>query len=98
MRTNKKKYLSQLAVAELHQRYMRRVEQRLRDHATPSQIRRQWTRRQKQAQSEGEKADMVDSPNTTPRYVIADTTREKENVLDWVTTNRADVATKVWEV
>ena len=50
---------------------------------------------QKQAQAEDDKADTMDSLNTIPHYVIANTTREKENVLDQVTTNRADVVTKV---
>jgi hypothetical protein len=47
------------------------------------------------ADSEANEADMVDSLDTTQRYNIADTYKEFESILEWVHTNRSDVAMKV---
>jgi len=52
-------------------------------------------RRRKQARTDSEEAEGVDSLNTTMRYDIAETTKESENILEWIHTNDTDVATKV---
>jgi hypothetical protein len=88
--------MSQLAAAEVRERFMRRVAQCMAYHARLSQIRGRRTRHRKRAQAESDKHDAVDSLDSTRRYDIADTTKEKENILQWVHANRSDVATKVW--
>jgi hypothetical protein len=95
-RTNKRNYVSQLAAAEIRERFMRRVAHRLTYRASLSQIGGLRTRRRKRAQAENDEADAVDSLNTTRRYDMADSQKEYENILEWVHTNRTDVATKVW--
>lgn len=70
---------------------MRGVAQRLTYCTRLSQIRRRRTQRWKRAQTD--EADVVD---TTQHYDIADAQKEYEDILEWVHTNRTDVATKVW--
>jgi hypothetical protein len=45
--------------------------------------------------AEANEADMVDQLDTTQRYDIADTYKECESILEWVHTNRSDVAMKI---
>ena len=97
VRTNKRRYLSQLTAAEVRERFMRRVAQRLAAHARRFKThgRRPRRRRQTQTDSESDDADGVDSFDTTRRYHMADSARERENVLEWLQTNRSDVASTV---
>jgi hypothetical protein len=96
-RTNKRRYMSQLAAAEVRQRFMRRLALRLAANARLSRIRGRQRRRKKRAQAESDdlEADAIDSSDLTRRYNIADSTRENENILEWVYRNRSDIATKV---
>jgi len=95
-RTNRKNYVAQLAKAELRERFMRQlVAPRLRYRANLSQIEGRRAQRRKRAQAETDEADAVDSLNTTQPYHMADSHKEHENILEWVHTNRTDVATKV---
>jgi len=93
-RTNKRRYTSQLAAAEIRERFMRHMEQHLATHVRRLQLRTRRTQPRKRAHrdrnEEGE-----ESLDTTTRYVIANTSREGENVLEWVLANRTDIATKV---
>lgn len=96
-RTNKRKYTAQLAAAEIRERFMQRLKQRIINNAQLLQVRQHRTRRRKRPQAESDE-DMVESRSfdSTQRYDIADTTKEKENILEWVHTNHSDIATKVW--
>jgi hypothetical protein len=94
-RTNKRKYTAQLAAAEKYERFMRRVKWRIINHTRQLQAHRCRTRRQKRPQAETAEEDAGDSYDLTRRYDMADTTKEKENILEWVHTNHNDVATKV---
>ena len=94
-RTNRRKYTAQLAAAEIRERFMRRVEQRIINHARLSRVHQHRPRRRKRAQAESDEDDAVDSLDSTQRYDIADTTKEKENILHWVHANCSDIATKV---
>ena len=93
-RTNKRRHTSQLTSAEIRERVLRRVARRLAAQAKRSQIMGHRTRRRKRVQAESDEEDMVDSPDTA-RYDIASSTRNWENILEWVHTNHTDVATKV---
>jgi len=93
-RTNKRRYTSQLAAAEVRERCMRRIAQHLTYHAKLSQIRERRTRRRKQLQAESNEG-ALDSSDPNRRYDIANTTKEKLNILEWVDANRTDAATKV---
>jgi hypothetical protein len=95
-RTNKRRYTSQLAAAEVHERLMRHIAQRLAAHARLSQTGAHRTRRQKQAHIQRGGDEGEGSLGTTTRYVMADVSKEKKNVLEWVHTNHTDVAMKVW--
>jgi hypothetical protein len=96
-RTNKRRYTSQLAASEVRERFLRRVAQRLAARGRHSEIRSgQVARPRKRAHTESGEEEGEESHNTIARYVIANTNREGENVLEWVHTNRTDVATKVW--
>jgi hypothetical protein len=88
--------MSQLAAADVRERFMRHVAQCMTYHTRLSQIRGRRTRRQKRAQGESDGDDAVDSLDSTRHYDIADATKEKENLLQWVHANNNDVATKVW--
>jgi hypothetical protein len=95
-RTNKRNYTSQLAAADVRERFMRRVEQRLTDRARLLQARGRRTHRQKRADGDMNEVDTVESPpDTSTRYNMAKTSKEWENLLEWIDTNRTDVATKV---
>jgi hypothetical protein len=78
-------------------RLVRRVALCLAAGARLSRIRGRRTRRKKQAQAESDdpEADAIGSFDLTRRYNIANSTREKENILEWVYMNRSDIATKV---
>ncbi len=93
-RTNKKKYTTQLATAERRERFMWRVEQCIINRATRVPQRRRRPRRRPHADSD-EDEDTVIAPNTAKHYNIADTTKETENVLEWLHANRSDIALKV---
>jgi hypothetical protein len=95
-RTNKRNFTAQLATAELRIRFMRHVRTRLEARSRLPGTSRQRMRRRKRAQAESNDSEVLDTVNSTRRYDIADTTRESENILEWVHTNRHDVATKVW--
>lgn len=97
-RTNKRNYVAQLATAKLRERFMRRVARCLSHHAKRSQIGGHRAQRRKRAQTETDEADVVDSFDTTQPYHMADSHKEYENILEWVHTNRTDIATKVWLV
>jgi hypothetical protein len=88
--------MAQLATAEVRERFMRRVAQRITDHARRSQVgggaRMQ---RRKRARPEADETDAAQSFTTTTRYEMAETSREGGNILEWIWTNRADIATNV---
>ena len=92
-RTNKRNYLSQLAAAEVRERFMQRIAQGLAYHARQSQIRGRRTRPRKGTQADSE---MEPSLDTTQRYNIAKMTKESENALEWVHSNNDDIATKAF--
>lgn len=95
-RTNKRNFTSQLATAEVRERFMRHITQRITYRARLSQIKVHRKRRQKRAQSETEEGNTADLLNPTQRrYDIADSSKEVVNILEWVHSNRADVAMKV---
>ena len=95
-RTNKRNFISQLTAAEVRFRFMQRIARRLAAHAKLSRrIHQRRPRRQKRGEAENDGADVVDSIDTTQRYNIADSNKEWYNILEWVHTNRTDVATKV---
>jgi hypothetical protein len=71
---------------------MQVVRRSLEARARISQIKQK--RRQKRAQEDG--GDMEDSFDTTQRYNIAVVTKETEDLLEWLYSNRDDVATKVF--
>jgi hypothetical protein len=75
---------------------MRRIAVRLAD-ARLSQVKGRQMRRKKRAQASDDppEADAIDSSDLTQRYNIADLTRDKENIIEWVYKNRSDIATKV---
>jgi hypothetical protein len=97
-RTNKRRYTKQLAASEARERFLRRVAQRLATRRRLSEIRphQALARRRKRAHTESSEEDGEEAHSAIARYVIANTTREGENVLEWVHTNRTDVAAKVW--
>jgi CRP-like cAMP-binding protein len=96
-RTNKRRFTKQLAASEVRERLLRRVAQRLAAHRRHSEIRsHQPARHRKRAHTEISEEDGEEAHSTIARYVIANTTREGENVLEWVHTNRTDIAAKVW--
>jgi hypothetical protein len=97
-RTNKRRYTSQLAASEVRERLLRHVAQRLAacGRLSETRSRRELARHRKQTHTESSEEEGEESHNTTARYVIANSTSEGGNVLEWVHTNRADVATKVW--
>ena len=75
---------------------MRHITQRITYRARLSQIKVHRKRRQKRAQSETEEGNTADSLNLTQRrYDIVDSSKEVVNILEWVHSNRADVAMKV---
>ena len=74
---------------------MRRIEKRLTARARLLQSKGRRVQRRKKAVTECNEADEVVSLGTNPRYCMADTTREKENIWEWVDTNHSDVAMKV---
>jgi hypothetical protein len=74
---------------------MRHVAQRIANRARLSQIRGHRMQRRKRARAEADEADAVVTLDPTQHYDMADTTRENENILEWVFSNRSDVATKV---
>jgi hypothetical protein len=49
----------------------------------------------KRARAEADEADAVVTLDPTQHYDMADMTRENESILEWVFSNRSDVATKV---
>lgn len=95
-RTNKKQYIAQLATAEVRERFMRRIAQRLASRGKLSKIETRRTRPRKRAHTESSGDEGEELLDTSTRYVIADSTREGENIVEWVHTNCADVATQVW--
>jgi hypothetical protein len=95
-RTNKHRFTSQLAAAEVRERVMRRIAQRLAACGKLSQIKARRIRPRKRAHTENSGDDGEESLDTSTRYVIADSTREGENIVEWAQTNCADVATRVW--
>jgi hypothetical protein len=92
-RTNKKNYISQLAAADVRERFMQRVAQGLAYRARQSQIRERRNRPRKGTQADSETEQSLD---TTQRYNIAKTTKESENALEWVHSNNDDIATKAF--
>jgi hypothetical protein len=96
-RTNKRKYTAQLAAAEVRERFMRRVKQRIINHARTTQVPQHRTRRRKRPQTELDE-DTIEphSLDSTRHYDIANSIKEKENILEWVHANNSDIATKVW--
>lgn len=94
-RTNRRKYTTQLAAAEIRERSMRGVKQRIINHTGLSQVHQHQRRPRKQPQAESDDEDTVISSNSTQHYNIAETTKERENILEWLYTNRSDVAMKV---
>ena len=96
-RTNKRRYMSQLTVAELRERFMRRIAQRLAARARLLQIRanRMQPRPQKRPHLDSDDEE-EGSLNTTIRYVMPETARNWENILELVHINHADIAMKVW--
>src|SRR6267154_1994690 len=94
-RTNKRRYISQLAAAEVYERFMWGIAQYMTYHARLSKIKGHRIRRRKRAQAESDEDDAVDSIDSTRHYDIPDTTKEKENLLQWVHANCSDVTTKV---
>jgi hypothetical protein len=96
-RTNKKKFVSQLARAEARERFIQRFARRLTNRETQSQVSgKRRTRRKKRAGTEGDEDDAVSSTTLVTRYNIADTSREAINVVEWVYANRTDPAMEVW--
>ncbi len=90
--------MPQLAAAEVQERFMQRVEQRLslRHHNRgPLQVREHQMQCQRQAHAEANEEGVEESLNTTICYNMAKMTRESENILEWVYTNHADVTVKV---
>lgn len=98
VRTNKKKFISQLTVAELRERVMRRIAQHLRERAGLSQIRtsRKQHRKRDQAEADSDEEDTLESGDTSRRYFMAKMSREHENILEWAHANRTDIVTKVF--
>ena len=92
---NKRNYMPQLAAAEVCERFMQWVSQRIRDHVRLAQVGGHRTWHQKWAWTDSEEAEGVDSLNTTMCYDITEMTKESENILEWIHTNDTDVATKV---
>jgi len=95
-RTNRRKYTAQLAAAEIRERFMRRIEQHIIKHARLSRVHQRRTRRRKRALADSDEEDMGNSFQSARHYDMADTSKEKENVFEWVHTNHSDIATKVW--
>src|SRR6202012_4145031 len=97
-RTNKRNYGSQLAAADLRERFMRRVAQRLADRARRLQVRDCRMRRRKRAHAEAVETDAAQLSATSTCYNMAETTKERENILEWTHTNHTNFATKVCHV
>jgi hypothetical protein len=94
-RTNKRNYVYQLAAAELRERFMRRIAQRLKVRTRLSQVKASQTRRHNRAHTNTIETDAVGSfATTSTRYDIGNTTRYWVNIVEWVHTNRDDVAIK----
>ena len=85
--TNKKKVTSQLTVAKLCEQVMQQIAQHLREQAGLSQIRAHWAWHWKWDQAKSNEEDGSESANTSEWYSIAETTKEHENILEWVHAN-----------
>jgi hypothetical protein len=95
-RTNKRNYTPQLAAAEVRERFMRRVAQRITNHAKQSQVSESQTRRANRARTKTSNIDTSTIAST--RYNIAETTSDSENLLEWINVHHADIAMKVWQI
>lgn len=71
---------------------MRLVEQRIINRARLSRVRQCQTRRRR-PQADEEEAEVSHDP--LRHFDIADTSKENENMLEWVYANRSDIAVKV---
>jgi hypothetical protein len=96
-RTNRRNHTFQLAAAEVRERVMQRISQRITDRARMTAIKgRHQKRRRMPSHDEIDETDMSETTTMTMRYNIGNVTKERENLLQWVYANRSDVATKVW--
>ena len=93
--TSKRRYLSQLATAEVCERFIQHIAQCLVARARRLQIKTCRMRPRKRAHANTGDEEGEESLDTTTCYILADSTREGENLLGCVYTNRTDVALKV---
>ena len=71
---------------------MRRVAARIMNCARVSDVHRRRKQPRRGSNDEGTAVSL----NMTQHYDIADSTKERENILEWVHANSSDIAMKVW--